>query len=261
MKEMKEMKEMGNMLRMLQTIDAFFPIGAFTLSNGLEDYVAAERISSTADLEEYLTGFLQIFPYNDLGIAALAWQYGAGQSEAEQSEAEQSETEQSETEQSEAERNRENIIRLDGLVNAMKGAREARTGSIRLCSRYLKAREAMEDCRGLLGWYQEKIREKAAVGFYPIAVGLYGASIGMDQAQVLAMYGYSAISAIVNNGVKLVPLSQMEGQRALLRQMDRLEEAVRQAMEVTEDDLGVSGAGYEIHAMNHEYLYSRQYMS
>ena len=49
MKEMKEMKEMGNMLRMLQTIDAFFPIGAFTLSNGLEDYVAAERISSTAD--------------------------------------------------------------------------------------------------------------------------------------------------------------------------------------------------------------------
>ncbi len=241
MKEMKEMKEMGNMLRMLQTIDAFFPIGAFTLSNGLEDYVAAERISSTADLEEYLTGFLQIFPYNDLGIAALAWQYGAGQSEAE--------------------RNRENIIRLDGLVNAMKGAREARTGSIRLCSRYLKAREAMEDCRGLLGWYQEKIREKAAVGFHPIAVGLYGASIGMDQAQVLAMYGYSAISAIVNNGVKLVPLSQMEGQRALLRQMDRLEEAVRQAMEVTEDDLGVSGAGYEIHAMNHEYLYSRQYMS
>ena len=241
MKEMKEMKEMGNMLRMLQTIDAFFPIGAFTLSNGLEDYVAAERISSTADLEEYLTGFLQIFPYNDLGIAALAWQYGAGQSEAE--------------------RNRENIIRLDGLVNAMKGAREARTGSIRLCSRYLKAREAMEDCRGLLGWYQEKIWEKAAVGFHPIAVGLYGASIGMDQAQVLAMYGYSAISAIVNNGVKLVPLSQMEGQRALLRQMDRLEEAVRQAMEVTEDDLGVSGAGYEIHAMNHEYLYSRQYMS
>ncbi len=251
MKEMKEMKEMGNMLRMLQTIDAFFPIGAFTLSNGLEDYVAAERISSTADLEEYLTGFLQIFPYNDLGIAALAWQYGAGQSEAGRNEAEQSE----------AERNRENIIRLDGLVNAMKGAREARTGSIRLCSRYLKAREAMEDCRGLLGWYQEKIREKAAVGFHPIAVGLYGASIGMDQAQVLAMYGYSAISAIVNNGVKLVPLSQMEGQRALLRQMDRLEEAVRQAMEVTEDDLGVSGAGYEIHAMNHEYLYSRQYMS
>ncbi len=241
MNDMKETKEMGPMLRMLQTIDAFFPIGAFTLSNGLEDYVAAERIRSTSDLEEYLTGFLQIFPSSDLGIAALAWQYGAGQSEADW--------------------NGENIIRLDGLVNAMKGARETRTGSIRLCSRYLKAREAMEDCRGLLGWYREKIQEKAAVGFHSIAVGLYGASIGMAQAQVLAMYGYSAISAIVNNGVKLVPLSQLEGQRALLRQMDRLEEAVRQAMRVTEDDLGVSGAGYEIHAMNHEYLYSRQYMS
>ena len=59
------MREQKNLLRMMQSVDAFFPIGAFTLSNGLEDYVIRERITSTQELREYLEGFLQIFHYND----------------------------------------------------------------------------------------------------------------------------------------------------------------------------------------------------
>ena len=57
-----------NFLKLLQSVDAFFPIGAFTLSNGLEDYVLRERIETAEELSEYLKGFLQIFPYNDLGL-------------------------------------------------------------------------------------------------------------------------------------------------------------------------------------------------
>ena len=36
------------------------------------------------------------------------------------------------------------------------------------------------------------------------------------------MYGYSVISAIVNNAVKLVPLSQLGGQRILFEEMEKL---------------------------------------
>ena len=36
------------------------------------------------------------------------------------------------------------------------------------------------------------------------------------------MYGYSVISAIVNNAVKLVPLSQLGGQRILFKEMEKL---------------------------------------
>ena len=79
--------------------------------------------------------------------------------------------------------------------------------------------------------------------------------------QLLIMYGYNVISAIVNNAVKLVPLSQMAGQRILNEYFEKLESAVQIALHITPDQLGISGCAYEIHCMNREYLYSRQYMS
>ena len=228
------MKGRKNLLRMLQTVDAFFPVGAFTLSNGLEDYVVRERISTIEELQEYLNGCLQILPYNDLGIAALAYQY---------------------------ESMPEQLLELDALANAMKSAREVRNGSIKMCRRYLKARKAMGDWGGTLQWYMEKITNKEAVGFHPVAVGIYGASIGMEAVDMLSMYGYSILSAIVNNGVKLVPLSQMDGQRVLFQSLEGLENAVVRALHVKTEELGISGSAFEIHCMDHEQLYSRQYMS
>ena len=123
-----------NFLKILQSVDAFFPVGAFTLSNGLEDYVLRERIGSEEDLGEYLNSFLQTFPYQDLGIMSLAYR-NAG--------------------------NREYLSVLDAVAAAVKGAKEIRLGSIRMCSRYVKAREAMGDCTGELRWYKEQIKRKS----------------------------------------------------------------------------------------------------
>ena len=228
------MDNISSFLRIMQSVDAFFPIGAFTLSNGLEDYVVRERIKNGDELREYLTGFMQIFPYNDLGVLSLAYRhYG----------------------------DREYLLKLDGLVCAMKSAKEVRTGSSRMCSRYIKAREAMHDCGGELDWYKSQVKQGRAFGNHPEALGIYGASLGIDQTYLLTMYAYSILSAIVNNTVKLVPLSQMEGQRILYEMLDSLENLAIKAMETDIYDLGVSGTAFEIHCMNHERLYSRQYMS
>ena len=75
------------------------------------------------------------------------------------------------------------------------------------------------------------------------------------------MYGYGTISAIVNNAVKLVPLSQMEGQRILHGCFEVLEQCVKKTLGVTTDELGVSAVANDIHCMRHERLYTRQYMS
>lgn len=65
----------------------------------------------------------------------------------------------------------------------------------------------------------------------------------------------------MNNAVKLVPLSQLAGQRVLFSCFNDLRAAAKKAAEVETELLGVSGTAYEIHCMNHEHLYSRQYMS
>lgn len=223
-----------NFLSIMQSVDAFFPIGAFTLSNGLEDYVVREDLKSSRDLEEYMKGFLELFPYQDLGILSLAYKYYKVP---------------------------EKILLLDELTEAMKGASEVRIGSSRMCSRYLKVRSAMQDVPQMLLWYEKEIRDKHAAGFHPIALGIYGASVEIEEETLLVMYAYSVVSAIANNTVKLVPLSQMEGQRVLYQNMEHLINAVNQAKKVRIEEIGVSGGLYEIHCMNHERLYSRQYIS
>lgn len=227
-------KNEKSFLSILQSVDAFFPIGAFTLSNGLEDYVLRERISTSKDLKHYLKGFMQVFAYNDLGLLSLAYRHG---------------------------NDPEYLLRLDQLAGAAKSAKEVRTGSSRICSRYLKAREAMSDIFENLVWYNEQIQKKNAVGFHPIALGIYGANLSIAQDTLLLMYGYSVLSGIVNNAVKLVPLSQMDGQRVLFESLEDFSTVVQKAMQVELQDIGISGAAYEIHCMNHEHLYSRQYMS
>ena len=119
-------EDMG-FLGMMQSLDAFFPVGAFTLSNGLEDYVLRDRIQNGKDLENYIQGFLQIFPYSDLGIVSLAYRNA---------------------------RSREAILELDAVGTVMKGASEVRNGSIRMGRRYMKARAAIGDSGEMLAWYR-----------------------------------------------------------------------------------------------------------
>ena len=213
-------EDMG-FLGMMQSLDAFFPVGAFTLSNGLEDYVLRDRIQNGKDLENYIQGFLQIFPYSDLGIVSLAYRNA---------------------------RSREAILELDAVGTVMKGASEVRNGSIRMGRRYMKARAAIGDSGEMLAWYQQCVQAGTASGLHSAAIGLYGAEKGLPEE-------------MVNNCVKLVPLSPVEGQRVLFSSMKDLGRAVGYAMKTDIMDLGVSGCGMEIHCMNHEELYSRQYMS
>ncbi len=218
-------KELG-FLQILQSVDAFFPIGAFTLSNGLESYVTEGWISTPAELADYLRGFLYAFPYQDLGLLQLAFSRGEDPA---------------------------CLAELDAVAGAMKLPREVRQGSQRMGKRLRKALEKMEMLSPALQAYRD--------GYHPIALGLYGRSCGIDCRQLLMMYGYGVISAVVNNAVKLVPLSQLEGQRVLHEALPLLQKAVEQAMEVQPEELGISAAANDIHCMRHERLYSRQYMS
>lgn len=220
--------------RMLQSLDALFPIGAFTMSNGLEDYVLSDRLKNADDLDAYIHGFMQLFPYNDLGLVSLAWRY---------------------------ENNREMLLLIDGLADAMKGAMEVRNGSMRLGRRFMKLRAELDEPGKNLEWYQKCAREGKAAGLYPIALGIYGAGEGIDLQLLLQMFGYNTLSAIVNHGVKLVPLSPAQGQKKLYEALKLLEPAVSVAMNVCPEELGVCAPAMDIHCMNHEHLYSRQYMS
>ena len=47
------MTDTAGLMHILQICDSLFPVGAFTLSNGLETYVQHDIITSPKELEEY----------------------------------------------------------------------------------------------------------------------------------------------------------------------------------------------------------------
>lgn len=220
-------------LQMMQVSDSLFPIGAFTLSNGLETFVEKGILSSEEDLGEYISNYMEIFPYNDLATMMMAYQHGD---------------------------DIEYIRKLDHLVFVMKMPQEIRNGCTKLCRRFLKIWNQIR-VYPRIRKYDMEIQTKRCYGIHGIAIGLYAKEIGFPIKEAAAVYSYSQLSAIVTNAVKLVPLSQIAGQRILNQSLNKIEECVSIAENLSMEDLGISGTAFDIAAMNHETLYSRLYMS
>lgn len=226
------MKNNINFMRILQICDSLFPIGAFTLSNGLETYVQKELISSPDGLEEYLRSYISLLAYNELGSAAIA--YRSDENE---------------------------LIRLDEIYTACKAPAEIRKGSQRVARRFFRASEKISESAESLNNYKRLVELGKCSGHQCIAYGLFIKDCGEDLSEGLGVYGYSICSAIVTNCVKLVPLSQLAGQKILAESFEHISAAAEKAMQIGIDEIGVCGAGFELRAMEHEKLYSRQYMS
>lgn len=220
----------ARLLHVLQICDSLFPVGAFTLSNGLETYVQKDIITSPDGLAEYLHSYISILPWNELGAAALAYSCDEAA-----------------------------LCRLDEIYSAAKAPFEVRSGSEKVTRRFFKICEPPSG--SLSHRYRELIESGVCKGHQCIAYGLYMRACGIDLSEGLAVYAYSICSAIVTNCVKLVPLSQLAGQKILAQSFEDISLAAQKALETELEDIGISGAGFDLRAMQHEHLYSRQYMS
>lgn len=216
-------------LRLVQALDPLFPIGAFTLSNGMETYVQKNIVKDKDSLSEFLKAYLYTLPTGDAGFAARAT---LG----------------------------DDPLVLDELFAAARSPYELRNGSRTLCRRFIKTENTMGSSP-LLEEYGKAIAEGKANGSHAVAVGLFIRDIGADVYDGIAMYCYSLLSSMVNHAAKLVPLSQLDGQAALAEIIKDIPKAAELAINVETDELGIGGAGFDLRSMEHESLYSRIYIS
>jgi urease accessory protein len=216
-------------IALLQAFDPLFPTGAYTMSGGMETYTQKGLVQDKAALVSYLKAQLYILPYGDLGVCAKTAQG-------------------------------EDFILMDNLCAAMKQPCEIRTGSEKLCTRFLKAQETLCDYP-LLAAYRQAIKQEKCKGHYPVAVGLFIRDLNADITDALELYCYSLLSQTVNHAVKLIPLGQSDGQAALFETLRLIPGAAQKAMAAAIDDLGVSGCGFDLRAMQHETLRGRLYIN
>jgi len=218
-------------LALLQAFDPLFPTGAYTMSGGMETYTQKEIVQDRLTLLAYLKAQMYILPYSDLGVCAKTAEG-------------------------------EDFLLMDGLCAAMKQPFEIRGGSEKLCARFLKAQEGMHGALGdypSLAAYRLAIRQKECQGHYPVAAGLFMRDLNAELDEALELYCYSLLSQTVNHAVKLIPLGQSDGQAALFEAMRLIPSAVQKARAAQVDELGVSGCGFDLRAMQHETLRGRLY--
>ncbi len=226
---------------LLQITDSFFPIGGFTLSNGLETYVQKGIVRDVQSAGHYLRNvLLYSVLYNDLLSLKLAWEYAD-------------------------EYCPESIVRLDMLLTASKAPAEIRAGSKKLCARFCKMADRFIKNSSLsfdkVERYEKLIKDGVCSGHYSIIFGLFAEQSGIPKEDALAAYLYNCSSSIVNNCTKLIPLSQLDAQELLYNTRGLLAEVLGKAGTLGIEDLGMCCTGFDIRSMQHERLYTRLYIT
>lgn len=271
---------------LLQLNDATFPIGSYTFSWGLETFVQQGIIHDSKSAEAFIGSELSgSFLYSDLLAVRLAWEASgvgnAGEADCASSVGKANEAHSANCTGNAPEPNNASLVRtvpswqklqaLDEIYGASRGPFELREGSRKLATRFEKTTDAFCEIPLLAnGTHGENSTGRASemhcaktsayqAVYFPVTYGAHCAERGIPLEECLAAFTYSQVSARVTTCVKLVPLSQSEGQRILYSLMKNFSDIVAKCFTLNENDLCRSSPGLDLRAMQHEYLYSRLY--
>jgi urease accessory protein len=224
------------LLSLLHLSDPALPIGGYAHSAGLETYVQQGVVKDRETAREFVLKMItQNLHYTDAALVSLS--YAAG-----------------------AENDFIRIAELDELCTAVKLPMEMRQASNKLAIRLIKIFQPLCDS-AIVTRYVESIKKLESAGHYCIAFGLFAHALQAGKKEALTGFYYNAAAGFVTNSVKLVPLSQQQGQEILFSLHPIIEQLVERNMEPDQEMIGFCCSGFDIRSMQHERLYSRLYMS
>ncbi|NJM73936.1 MAG: urease accessory protein UreF [Scytonema sp. RU_4_4] len=220
-----------NLLCLLQLASPALPVGAYSYSEGLETLVENGTIDNQAALQHWLEAELR---------------YGA--------------------------------IRLEAavMVRAYQSVKVSDFKALSYWNMWLSAVRETEELRSsswqmgrsllrLLAELQPQFMNIVdAVGNpcnYAIAFGIAAARWDINIKAALLGYLHTWASHMVTAGIKLIPLGQTAGQQLLLELQGLLCDAVKEIMELKNEELSCCSWGLSLASMKHETLYTRLFRS
>lgn len=230
-------KDLRNSLLLLQINDPLFPIGSYTHSYGLETYVQKGIVKDKMTAQKYILSTINSsLLFGDMLALKLAYEFSSDMT---------------------------TLLNLDETYYALKAPREIRTAGEKLGARFIKNVRAlsMNYENEAFNNYCTIVEKEICKGQIAIVYGVFCASTGIKFDSAILNFTYAQVSGIVNNCVKLVPLSQTDGQIILNESFSRIFESIKECQSLTLNDLGSSSPAFELKSMQHEVLYSRLYMS
>lgn len=210
--------------RLMAWLSPSYPVGAFTHSHGLEWEVEAGTVRDAGGLRAWIGDILR---------------HGAGRQDA---------ILLAETWTAERAGDAARLAMVAELAAALAPSRERRTETMSQGRAFALATEA--------AWPVSASKDPADLA-YPVAVGLAAARHAIPLEPTLVAYLHAFAANLVSAGVRLVPLGQTDGQRAIARLEPVVAEIAAEALAAGLDDIGGCTLLADIASMRHETQYTR----
>lgn len=225
-----------HLTKLLAWLSPSFPVGGFSYSHGIEAAVEQGLVRDRDTLIRWLDGILRhgagrtdgmLFAATHRAVlsgdeSAFAWA----------------------------------LERADAMRASSETALESRAQG----QAFLIAVRAAWPLEGLECW-DRVITDTARPPAYAVAVALASALIGVPEGPALAAYLHAFAANLVSAGVRLVPLGQTDGQKALAALDSVVHHAAEAALATPLDDLGSRAMAVDWTSMIHETQYTRLFRS
>ncbi|MWV40643.1 urease accessory protein UreF [Natrialba sp. INN-245] len=231
-------------LTALRLSDSFLPVGGYTASYGLEQYVNEGRIGDGDDLRALLAGYLRRV-VGPCETVALANAHDASSSD-----------------------DLDRLLEVDARLHAVTMPSEFRESSTKagakLCELLAGTEEDLEsvDIRpGLRQEFATRIDAGETPGHYPVVFGVVAQSRGLSRLEACLSHAYSFVTGLLGAAQRLGRFGHTEIQRVL----GDLESVVVEICDRHVDDDATAMASFaplaEIMGMRHERAGRRLFMS
>lgn len=219
--------------RLLAWFSPSYPIGAFSYSHGVEFAVETGRVTNAATLADWIGHILR---------------HGAGWVDA--------------VLLKEAHAACDDLQKLDelaDLASAWRGTAEMALESTQQGGSYLSVTRAAWGASPQLDAFAALRADKPVP--LCIAVGVAAGAHSLAVETVLAAYLHAFAANLVSAAVRLIPLGQTDGQRALAALMPVVESIVPCALACSAEDCGTASPMVDLTSMMHETQYTRLFRS
>lgn len=228
------MKGVNPVFGILQLAGGTFPTGAFSQSFGLETYVDSGRVFDEKSFRSFLDTFLHTTLAGVEGPLVCAV-YDAV-----------------------VDRNLEGFYQIDERITALKLTKESRENCKRMGKSMLRIASQMKEETRLAEVY-EKVQTSGIS--YPAAFALVSAIFEIGKEEMLDAFLFSSLNSLLQSGIKLIPLGNVQAQRILLERYPDLAVVREQVLQTDPEDVAAFCPALDIASMQHETLATRLYMS
>lgn len=222
----------GWLLMLATWLSPAYPVGAYSYSHGMEWAVESGQVRDWTDVADYVAAVLTAGGgWSDLVLLATTWRAAAAGDEAAL----------------------EAVVELAG---ALRGSAETALESAQQGQSFVIATLASWP-----GTTLDDVVVRCGLDLaYPVAVGAACAGrVPLNAA--LAGFGHTIAANLVSAAVRLVPLGQTDGQRALAVLCPVIAETAARAANADPDDLGTATPGIDLCSIRHETQYTRLFRS